>query len=114
MVGAPAVLPENLASQGLLIWFPAFLLVTGVVWYTALSNAHGRSITDPFAFLAALAMCAVSFFAAYASTLALIPAIVGVVMGVGTIRGLSLVRALAVVPLITALVVGLIRQPPII
>lgn len=68
----------------------------------------------PMAFLSALGISVVAVFAGYVNAFGLIPAIVGVVMGVGTVRGLSLLRALALVPLVVVLVVGTIEHPPII
>lgn len=111
----PLVLPDYFAgSEAALIFLLAFPLVTGIAWYTALRNARGGSMTPPLAFLSALGVSVIAFLAGYADAFGLVPAIVGVVMGVGTVGGLSLLRALAVVPLVIVQVVGAIQQPMII
>jgi len=113
----PWVLPDGLVSElgpWVLLFIMAYPLVTGIAWYTALRNARGEPMPGPTAFLSALGASVIAVVAGYVNAFGLIPAIVGVVMGVGTVRGLSLLRALALVPLVVVLVVGTIEQPPII
>lgn len=113
----PWVLPDRLVSKlgpWVLLFVLAYPLVTGIAWYTALRNARGEPMPGPTAFLSALGAAVIAVVAGYVNVFGLIPAIVGVAMAVGTVRGLSLLRALALVPLIIVLVIGTIEQPPII
>jgi hypothetical protein len=83
---------HSVADWAVLIGFPSGLLATGIAWYTALVGAAITSFTRTFDFLAAIAVSVTAFFAAYATPLWLVLPIVGVLLGAGTLRGLSRVE----------------------